>query len=117
MLKKILLGLLSLVVLIVLGSFIFVQVSYNNKYDWPGSSLTVSTDSAVIVRGEYLVTGPAHCVSCHMSSFEDLVAADGGKPFPLKGGIGIPLGPLGVMYAKNLTPDTKTGIGRYSDEE
>ncbi|HSJ67698.1 MAG TPA: molybdopterin dinucleotide binding domain-containing protein [Anditalea sp.] len=31
------------------------------------------------------------------------------------GGVEFPFPPLGVMYAKNLTPDPTTGIGRYSD--
>lgn len=117
MLKKILLSLLAIIAIFVLGVFIFVQVSWNKKYDWPGPDLKVSTDSAVIARGDYLVNGPAHCRSCHVSSFADLVASDKGENVQLKGGVGIPLGPLGTIFTKNLTPDTKTGIGRYTDEQ
>jgi len=36
---------------------------------------------------------------------------------PLSGGLRIELKPLGAVYSKNLTPDTETGIGRYSDAQ
>ena len=117
MLKKILLILLSLIVIVVLGLYFYIQASYNKKYDWPAPALKTSTDSMVIARGKYLVEGPAHCVSCHVSGFDDLVAADSGKIVDLVGGVGFPMGPLGTLYTRNLTPDKKTGIGRYSDEQ
>ena len=117
MLKKILLILLSIIVVFLLGFFIYVQASWNKKYDWEAPALKVSTDSAVIARGQYLVLGPAHCVSCHVSSFADLVAADQGKDVELKGGVRFPMGPLGAIYTRNLTPDKETGIGRYTDAQ
>lgn len=117
MIKKIILTILSIIILAVVGLVIYVQTSWDKKYDWPGPSLKVSTDSAVIARGKYLVHGPAHCVSCHVSTFEDMVAGDQGKDVELKGGVRFPMGPLGVMYTRNLTPDPATGIGRYSDEQ
>ncbi len=117
MIKKILLVLLAVLVLTALGFYIFVALNWDKKYDWPSPSLKTSTDSAVIARGNYLVNGPAHCRSCHIASFEDLVASDEGKDVDLKGGIVFPMGPLGTMVTKNLTPDKKTGIGRYTDEQ
>ena len=117
MLKKILLILVSLIIVVVLGLFLYIQMSWNKTYDWPGPDLKSSTDSTVIARGKYLVTGPAHCVSCHVSGFADMVAADSGKAVVLQGGVGFPMGPLGVMYSRNLTSDPKTGIGRYTDEQ
>lgn len=117
MLKKILLITLSVIVVLLLGSFIFVQSSWDKTYDWPAPALTVSTDSAVIAYGKYLVNGPAHCSSCHVSGFDDLVASDKGEAVALKGGLGFKLGPLGTIYTRNLTPDQKTGIGRYTDEQ
>ncbi len=117
MIKKILLVLLAVLVLTALGFFIFVQLNWDKKYDWPAPALKTSTDSAVIARGNYLVNGPAHCRSCHISSFEDFVASDEGKDVDLKGGIIFPMGPLGTLATKNLTPDKKTGIGRYTDEQ
>lgn len=35
----------------------------------------------------------------------------------MKGGLAFPLGPIGVFYTANLTPDADTGIGRYPDSE
>lgn len=117
MLKKILLSLLVIIVVAVAGLYIYVQAAWDKKYDWPGPALKASTDSTVIARGNYLVTGPAHCVSCHISGFDDMVAGDEGKEVALEGGLMLPLGPLGNMYTRNLTPDKKTGIGQYTDEQ
>jgi mono/diheme cytochrome c family protein len=117
MIKKILLVIVSIILLAVIGLYIYVQSSWDKTYDWPGPSLKTSTDSAVIARGKYLVEGPAHCVSCHVSSFTDMVAADQGEDIALKGGVRFQMGPLGAMYTRNLTPDASTGIGRYTDEQ
>jgi mono/diheme cytochrome c family protein len=55
-----------------------------------------------IGSGEY-VARAADCVACHSSA--------GGKAFA--GGLKMGT-PLGAIYATNITPDTETGIGRYS---
>ena len=115
MLKKILLFLAALIVLAVLSFYLYVQSSWDKTYDYPLPTLQVSQDSAVIAHGAYLVNGPAHCNACHVSNFDDMVAGDKGQAVELKGGIMFPLGPLGKMYTRNLTPDKKTGLGRYSD--
>lgn len=117
MIKKILLIVLSVIILFFVSSFIFVNVSWDKKYDWPGPALKTSTDSSVIARGKYLVHGPAHCSSCHVSNFSDLVASDQGKDVALQGGVKFVMGPLGNLYTRNLTSDKKTGLGRYSDEQ
>jgi mono/diheme cytochrome c family protein len=117
MIKKVLLIGFALIVLVFIGLFVYSQTSWDKTYDWPGPGLHASTDSTVIARGKYLVEGPAHCGSCHISNFDDLVAGDEGKDVPLKGGVRFPMGPLGAMYTRNLTPDKSTGIGRYSDEQ
>jgi mono/diheme cytochrome c family protein len=86
--------------------------------DVPLPDIHASTDPAVIRRGEYLVFGPAHCVECHLGSpGEASTAAEGGLRPPLRGGMRFAAMPLGVIYSKNLTPDTETGIGRYTDEQ
>jgi len=113
MIKKILLGILAVVFIAVVAFVIYVQSSWNKTYEVSYPDLQISTDSAVLARGEYLVNGPAHCASCHVGSFKDLVAVDKGTSVPLKGGIEFPLGPLGKVYPANLTPDSETGLGRY----
>lgn len=72
-----------------------------------------------VQRGEYLATHVTNCVDCH--SQRDFNYFSG----PLKQGtigmggfafdqrFGIP----GVVYARNITPDTATGIGKWSDAE
>jgi len=117
MIKKILLGLLALIVIVVLGFVIYVQTSWDKTYDLAYPDLQVSTDSAVIAMGKYLVHGPAHCSGCHVSSYKDMIRSDRGEPIALKGGVTFPIGPLGTVSPPNLTPDTETGIGRYSDGE
>jgi mono/diheme cytochrome c family protein len=81
-----------------------------------------------IERGDYLVNNLGHCVGCHtplgkdgqsdMSLFLSGVPA---KFAGVKEGqpqvAGFP-GPRGSrVYAKNLTPDPETGIGRWSEEQ
>jgi len=58
-----------------------------------------------IERGRYLVTA-GDCAACHTD--------DGGKPFA--GGRPIPT-PFGNVYATNITPDSRTGIGRWTDDQ
>jgi mono/diheme cytochrome c family protein len=58
-----------------------------------------------IKRGEYLARA-ADCMPCH--------TALGGSAFA--GGLAIPL-PFGTLYSVNITPDTDTGIGDYSDAD
>ena len=117
MIKKILLIVLAVLVLGIGAFYFYVQSASDKKYDWPGPDLKASTDSTIIARGKYLVDGPAHCGSCHISDFADLVAGDEGKEIDLKGGVKFPMGPLGVLYTRNLTSDTKTGLGRFTDQQ
>lgn len=116
MIKKILLYGAAVILLVLVGLFIYVFMSWDKKYtSWPEPALKSSMDSTVIARGRYLVHGPAHCNSCHVSSIQDLEDSDKGLTIPLKGGVGFPMGPLGRIYSRNLTPDLNTGIGRYTD--
>jgi mono/diheme cytochrome c family protein len=61
--------------------------------------------ASLVERGEYLVRA-ADCVACH--------TAPGGKEFA--GGLGINL-PFGTLYSTNITPDSQSGIGKYSDQD
>lgn len=113
MIKKILLGILVVILIAIGSSIIFVQSSWDKTYDVAYPNLNVSTDSAVLAKGNYLVNGPAHCSSCHLANFDDMISVEEGKKVPLMGGIEFPLGPLGTVYPPNLTPDSETGLGRY----
>jgi mono/diheme cytochrome c family protein len=58
-----------------------------------------------VLRGEYLARA-ADCEACH--------TAKGGVPYA--GGLAFVL-PFGTLYSTNITPDTETGIGNYSDAD
>lgn len=62
-------------------------------------------DFSRIERGRYLTT-LSDCAGCH--------TAPGGKPFA--GGVALQT-PFGTLIAPNITPDTETGIGNWSDDE
>ena len=59
----------------------------------------------LVAKGQYLAKA-ADCVACH--------TAPGGQPFA--GGRKFEL-PMGVLYSPNITPDPKTGIGGYDDDD
>lgn len=65
-----------------------------------GSSPTTALSQ--ITRGDYLVRAGG-CAGCH--------TARGGRPFA--GGRGI-VTPFGTVFSSNLTPDERTGLGRWS---
>jgi hypothetical protein len=83
--------------------------------DTPYPELKASSDPEVIARGEYLVRGPAHCAQCHSGT--DREHPEQAKTEPLHGGLAFEMGPIGSLYARNLTPDPTTGIGRRTDAE
>lgn len=58
-----------------------------------------------IATGRYLVNA-GDCASCHTDT--------GGKPFA--GGRAIQT-PFGVIYSSNITPDSETGIGKWSETD
>lgn len=62
-------------------------------------------DPEFIRRGEYLVKA-GDCLACHVTPSG--VAFAGGLPFPT---------PFGTIYSPNITADTKTGIGNWSDAD
>ena len=118
--KRVFKALIVVVVILVVGlAAVAVHVSntWDRTYDAPLPEVHVSSDPAVIARGEYLVYGPAHCVACHSSSYGDMEKLAEGVKLPLKGGLRMSLSPLGIIYSRNLTPDPETGIGRYSDAQ
>jgi mono/diheme cytochrome c family protein len=74
--------------------------------------LTQLQDTAgLAARGEYIVRSVAVCGHCH--------AADPQKnpDGPLSGGFAFKNWRIGTARAANLTPDTETGLGRWSEAE
>jgi mono/diheme cytochrome c family protein len=74
-------------------------------YAGHASGVPAELESASLVaRGEYL-TRAADCVVCHTA--KGGIAFAGGRAFVL---------PFGTMYSTNITPDSQTGIGQYTDK-
>lgn len=75
----------------------------------------------VIARGEYLAIHVAACIHCHSQRDFTKYAGPtipgteggGGQKFDNVEFAAIP----GTIYAKNITPDSATGIGSWTDEE
>jgi mono/diheme cytochrome c family protein len=96
----------------------YIAINWDRSYDSvPLPALHASSDPEVIGRGEYLVKGPAHCVECHATTTGGTRVVADRDSVALSGGARFSIGPLGTLYASNLTPDPETGIGRYSDPQ
>ena len=82
----------------------------------PSLPPTVASDEAAIIgRGRYLVYGPAGCARCHTDRAQ-LKRLQAGEALPLTGGRHW-ANSLGDIYGTNLTSDTVTGLGDWSDGE
>jgi mono/diheme cytochrome c family protein len=111
MLKKILVGLVVVILLVVVGITVFVASRQNLKFDdTPYPAVEASTDSAVIARGHYIVRNVANCASCHGDTTQAEANA-AGVDVALTGGFLFNI-PPGKFYVRNITPDPETGIGK-----
>lgn len=115
--KKVLLGILALLVLLVLGAITAVgwQVILGPDAR-PVTNRTFERTDARLARGAYLVENVASCFHCH--SEHDL----SDPAMPVKAGMKgagwlMPVPELGKIVAPNITPDKETGIGAWTDDE
>jgi len=86
-----------------------------------------------VAHGKYIVS-IAGCADCHTpikAEFQDptkwtpdqikTIAFNAGAALDeeklLSGGRAFDLGPLGVLFTRNLTPDKETGLGNWTDEQ
>jgi len=74
---------------------------------YPNVDYGSGAQAQAVKRGEYLAR-LGDCIACHTR------AAPGAKPFA--GGLAIPT-PFGTFYTPNITPDEKTGIGGWSEQD
>jgi mono/diheme cytochrome c family protein len=68
-----------------------------------------------VARGAYF-TSLMHCVICHTPPGKDGMP-DMGKAFAGGFPMELPFMGKGVLFSSNITPDKKTGIGAYTDEQ
>jgi mono/diheme cytochrome c family protein len=114
-LRKILLGLFAVLLLFVAGFALYVASRQHLVFDnVPYPQVAASTDTAVIARGHYLVRTVVNCAQCHGDPTRTEARA-AGEEVPLSGGFAFDI-PPGKFYARNITPDKETGIGRYTDQ-
>jgi mono/diheme cytochrome c family protein len=109
-LKRFAIGMAVFLVLGTAAVAVAVVIREDRTFAAPYPDIHASKDPAVIERGRYLVTGPAHCGACH-----GRVGDPSSEPH-LVGGLAFHL-PIGTVYARNITPDERTGIGGYTDPE
>ena len=110
-------GALVVVLVAILGIAGVAQARWDRTFDdeAPMPTLAASTDSAVIARGRYLAYGPAYCAGCHTAN-GSASRIEAGEELPLSGGHVWDI-PPGVLRSANITPDTATGIGRFTDAQ
>jgi mono/diheme cytochrome c family protein len=113
--RKILLALVGLVVLVIAACAVFVASRQNLKFNPPYPAVAASADTAIIARGHYLVRDIVNCAQCHGDTTQH-AAALAGADIPLSGGFHWDI-PPGTIYARNITPDPETGIGKFTDGE
>jgi mono/diheme cytochrome c family protein len=111
--RRILVGLVILVALVVGGLSIYVASRQHLTFHVTMPAVAASNDSAVIERGRYVVRNLATCPVCHgdPKQYQRTLA---GEDVPLSGGFEFSI-PPGKFYPRNITPDQETGIGRFSD--
>ncbi len=111
MLKKILLGILVFIVLLVAGLLILINTRYTRTFEAPYPAITASTDSALIARGRHLAYGPAHCSYCHAPTSE-INRTEAGEEVPLSGGFDF-FYPLEPSMHPTLPPMRKPESGNF----
>jgi len=113
MIRRLLMGLLTVILLVVAGFAIYVASRQNLHYEHASPAITASTDSAVIARGHYIVRMAGPCAGCH-GDMKQIEALRAGAEVPLSGGLTIDI-PPGKFHIPNITSDMETGIGRIPD--
>ena len=114
MMRKVLLVLGGTLLIILVGGGVFVAARQNLRFEAPYPEVAASSDPAIVERGRYVVRDLAHCDACHGDPTQRAAMANG-TDVPLSGGFVFDL-PPGRFYARNLTPDSETGLGHVPDK-
>ena len=96
-----------IVVLLILGGIAYFLLNRTDPSAGEAPVIVGAPATAdVLARGQYLTTA-ADCIACH-------TVPETGKPFA--GGVAFKL-PFGTIYSTNITADTATGIGSWTDDQ
>lgn len=119
MLKKINSPSLPLMLFFTFSCMIYFSCNNNKTND--KASVTAKADSAKILfeKGKYLAYHVNLCMDCHSQRdfnqfsgpIKEGTEGMGGEMFTVKQNI------PGIIYSRNITPDTVNGIGKWSDGE
>lgn len=74
---------------------------------YPPTKTSSAEQEKLVKRGEYL-SKMGDCIACHTNVAAGTPAFAGGLPLET---------PFGTFYSPNITPDKKTGIGSWSEED
>ena len=113
MFRKTAATLVTLIAILFAIGAIFVASRQNLKFNPPYPRISASTESAAILRGRYVVRDLVNCYTCHGDTTH-LAEATLGIEIPMSGGFTWRI-PPGTFYARNITSDSATGIGAFSD--
>lgn len=80
------------------ATFLFTCALLLAQFGHDAMAQSTQADSSLVDQGRYLAVA-GDCASCHGGAFA------GGDPVP---------SPIGSIYARNITPDMETGIGRWT---
>src|SRR3984885_75911 len=98
-----------MIVVVLIAILAAAEVVLNRTDGAAGAAPTIAGAPAAadaLARGGYL-TRAADCVACH-------TVPESGRVFA--GGVAFKL-PIGTIYSSNITADTASGIGGWSDDE
>ncbi|MFN8586171.1 MAG: c-type cytochrome [Candidatus Eisenbacteria bacterium] len=110
---KFLLAVAVVLAVAVAGFAAYVASRQHLRFDVAAPAIAATTDSATVARGRYLVRHLANCADCHGDPTQRDAAA-AGEEVPLTGGFAFKI-PPGTFYTRNITPDSATGIGAFTD--
>ncbi len=96
----------SFVIAVILGLAVLLPVR--------SASATPPRQDDKVAHGKYIVS-IIGCADCHSPIDDKTGQTIPGKEF--SGGRPFDLGPLGIVYTKNITQDKKTGLGDWTDDE
>ena len=113
MLKKILVTLGVILGVALAALAVVVATRQHLTFDAPYPDVSASADTTVIARGRYVVRDLANCANCHGDQSRKTTIAES-RDVPLSGGFVFDI-PPGKFYARNITPDSLSGLGAVSD--
>ena len=113
-LLRIVLALIALLVVILGVTLLYVLIRWDHPDDRRAPVMVALRDPVTVARGEHLFKDCWQCWGCHaMPPADANTVPSGGLAFDLR-----KTGPgLGIFYGTNLTPDSTTGIGAWTDGE